>query len=90
VPERLFNVSRVETFYLHARDTVALIPVFCAFVGADAVVRLSPEHEAMAWLDPAAASARFAWPRERRALADILHLLGTGGAGPLDDVLRVR
>ncbi len=90
VPASLFNVSRVETFYLHARDTVALIPVFCAFVAADAAVRLSPEHEGAAWLGPEEAAARFAWPRERRALADILQLLGSGGAGPLDDVLRVR
>jgi dATP pyrophosphohydrolase len=90
VPETLFNASRVETFYLHGKDTVALIPVFCAFVAPDAAVRLSAEHEDAAWLDPEAAAARFAWPRERRALADILHLLGTGGAGVLDDVLRVR
>jgi len=89
-PSALYNVSRVETFYLHARDTVALIPVFCAFVGVGAEARLSAEHEAVEWLAPEAASARFAWPREARALADILRLFGTGGAGPLEDVLRAR
>lgn len=88
--KRLYNVSRVETFYLHARDTVALIPVFCAFVASGAEVRLSAEHEAAEWLVPEAAAARFAWPRERRALADVLALVGAGGAGPLEDVLRVR
>ena len=30
-----------------------------------------------------------AWPRERRALDDIVTLLGSGSAGPVDDVLRV-
>jgi len=90
VPASFFNVSRVETFYLHTRDAVALIPVFCAFVAAGAEARLSEEHEGAQWLAPDAASARFAWPRERRALADILALLGTGGAGALEDVLRVR
>jgi 8-oxo-dGTP pyrophosphatase MutT (NUDIX family) len=89
-PEALFNVSRVETFYLHATDTVALIPVFCAFVRRGAAVRLSAEHEDAAWLAPGAAAGRFAWPRERRALEDVLQLLGTGGAGALEDVLRVR
>jgi len=89
-PERLYNVSRVETFYLHARDTVALIPVFCAFVRAAALVRLSAEHVAAEWLSPDAAAARFAWPRERRALADALELFGSGGAGSLEDVLRAR
>ena len=31
----------------------------------------------------------FAWPRESRALDDILGLLGAGSAGPVEDVLRV-
>ena len=87
--ERLYNVSRVETFYLHRRDTVALIPVFCAMVGAGAEVRLSTEHAEAVWLEPAAAVERFVWPRERRALADALALFGGGDAGAVEDVLRV-
>ena len=31
-PERLYNLSRVETFYRHRVDEVAFIPVFAAFV----------------------------------------------------------
>ena len=90
VPDRLYNLSRVETFYLHRRDVVALIPVFCALVGAGAAVRLSAEHVEAAWLDAEAARARFVWPREARALADALRLLGGGDAGAVEDVLRVR
>jgi dATP pyrophosphohydrolase len=88
-PERLYNVSRVETFYLHARDVLALIPVFCAIVPADAPVTLSAEHDRGEWLGADEAARRFAWPRERRALADALQLFGTGDAGGVDDVLRV-
>ena len=88
-PERLYNVSRVETFYLHARDVLALIPVFCAFVPAAAQVTLSGEHDRSEWLGPEEASRRFAWPRERRALADVLELFGRGDAGGVEDVLRV-
>lgn len=88
--ERVYNVSRVESFYLHRPDEIVLIPVFCAFVAAGAAVRLSAEHDAYEWLGPARASERFAWPRERRALADALVLLGRGDAGGLEDVLRVR
>jgi len=69
---------------------VALIPVFAAWVSADAKVTLSSEHDAAEWLSPAEARARFAWPRERRALEDIVVLLGSGDAGPVEDVLRVR
>ena len=42
-----------------------------------------------AWLSMDAASSRFTWPREREALQHITILLGTGDAGPAEDVLRV-
>ena len=89
IAARLYNLSRVELFYQHRNDEVALVPVFAAFVPDDAAVRLGPEHDAFEWLSPAAARARFAWPRERRALDDIEILLSQGNAGAVDDVLRV-
>jgi 8-oxo-dGTP pyrophosphatase MutT (NUDIX family) len=86
---RLYNLSRVEMFYQHRTDEVALVPVFAAFVEPDSKVRLGPEHDRFEWLTPAAARGRFAWPRERRALDDIETLLEQGTAGAVDDVLRV-
>jgi 8-oxo-dGTP pyrophosphatase MutT (NUDIX family) len=86
---RLYNVSRVESIYLHRRGVLALIPVFCALVAPGAEAALSEEHDRAEWLRPEEAARRFAWPRERRALADVLELFGTGDAGGLDDVLRV-
>jgi dATP pyrophosphohydrolase len=71
-PQRLYNLSRTEAFYQHRTDEVALIPVFAAFVASDATPRLSGEHDCAEWLAPAAAARRFAWPRERRAVDDIL------------------
>jgi hypothetical protein len=68
---------------------VALVPVFAAFVAEDATVRLGPEHDRFEWLPIAEARLRFTWPRERRALDDIVILLASGSAGPVDDVLRV-
>ena len=88
-PERLYNLSRVETFYQHRLDEVALVPVFAAFVPPGAAVRTSPEHDRFEWLRPAEARERFAWPREARALDDAVALLGPGGAGAVEDVLRV-
>jgi dATP pyrophosphohydrolase len=88
-PERLYNLSRVETFYQHRLDEVALVPVFVALVSPGASVRLGVEHDGHQWLTPPEAGARFAWPRERRALEDAVLLLGSGGAGPLEDVLRI-
>ena len=89
VPERLYNLSRVEAFYQHRNDEVALVPVFTAFVAPDAVVRTGAEHDRYEWLTPAEACRRFAWPREARALDDVVALLGSGTAGAVEDVLRV-
>lgn len=87
-PARLYNLSRVESFYRHRTDEIGFIPVFAALVEA-AEVRLSTEHEAAEWLSLAAAAGRLAWPRERRALEDIAIMLAPGHAGPLEDVLVV-
>jgi dihydroneopterin triphosphate diphosphatase len=89
IPERLYNLSRVETFYQHRLDEVALVPVFAAFVAGDAKVRTGAEHDTFAWLRPESARRRFAWPREARALDDVIALLASGAAGAVEDVLRV-
>jgi dATP pyrophosphohydrolase len=88
-PARLYNVSRVEAFYRHQTNEIVLIPVFAGVVDARAAVRHSAEHDRAEWLEPREAAARFSWPRERRALDDVLSILGSGDAGLLDDVLRV-
>lgn len=88
-PQKLYNLSRTEAFYQHRTDELALIPVFVAFVASDAPVRLSDEHDRSEWLRVPDAARRFAWPRERRALDDILSIVGGGDAGLLEDVLRV-
>jgi 8-oxo-dGTP pyrophosphatase MutT (NUDIX family) len=88
-PLRLYNLSRVELFYQHRQDEVALVPVFVAFVEAGAPLVLSAEHDSGEWLPAEEAGRRFAWPRERRALEDAVALLGSGTAGPVEDVLRI-
>lgn len=87
--DRLYNASRVEAFYRQSAGEVALVPVFVAFVDTSQEVRLSPEHDLAVWLAPREAAARFAWPRERHALADLVSLFGSGGGEQLGDVLRV-
>jgi len=89
VPDRLYNLSRVELFFRHTQNDVALIPAFAAFVRPAAAPVVSSEHDRAEWLVPAEAAARMAWPRERRALEDIVQLFVNGDAGLLEDVLRV-
>jgi dATP pyrophosphohydrolase len=87
--QKLYNLSRVESFYMHKTDEIALIPVFAAIVPRAAVPKLSAEHDESAWLAPEGATRRFAWPREVRAMNDALALLKGGSAGGLEDVLLV-
>jgi hypothetical protein len=69
---------------------VQLAVVFAAFVDEPAEIALGPEHQAAEWLMADDALDRFQWPREREALREIQHLLRTGDAGPVEDVLRVK
>ncbi|MGE0353961.1 MAG: NUDIX pyrophosphatase [Gemmatimonadales bacterium] len=89
VPDRLYNLSRAELFYQHRSNEVSVIPVFAAFVPLEAEVTLGPEHDALRWVPVAEGTRRFSWPRERRAVEDLLMLFGSGDAGPVEDVLRV-
>jgi 8-oxo-dGTP pyrophosphatase MutT (NUDIX family) len=86
--ERLYSIT-VNPFYLHTFDSVQLAVVFAAIVPEHAEVTLGPEHDAWEWLAPAEALERLAWPREHQAVQYALHLLRTGDAGPVEDVLRV-
>jgi dATP pyrophosphohydrolase len=86
--ERLYNVT-VQPFYLHRTHSVELAVVFAAFVAPASEVKLSAEHSRSEWLTPERALERYVWPREREALREILHLLKSGDAGTVEDVLRV-
>jgi type II secretory ATPase GspE/PulE/Tfp pilus assembly ATPase PilB-like protein/8-oxo-dGTP pyrophosphatase MutT (NUDIX family) len=86
---RLYNVT-VQPFYLHKSHTVQLAVVFAAFVDEPGAFTLGSEHQRAEWLSVDEALDRFQWPREREALREIAHLLRTGDAGPVEDVLRVK
>ena len=86
--ERLYSIT-CQPFYLHALGVVQMAVVFAAFVLEPAAVTLGEEHQWHEWLTLPDAAARFTWPREREALSHIHILLGTGDAGPAEDVLRV-
>lgn len=86
--ERLYNVTCLP-FYLPKQDVVNMAVVFAAFVSPKGDVRLGDEHDAHQWLPALQAADRIAWPRSRDMIRDILQLVGSGDAGPLEAVLRV-
>jgi hypothetical protein len=71
------------------RDTVQLAVVFAAIVPAATAPQLAEEHDEWAWRTPEEALTTLAWPREHQAVQYALHLLRTGDAGPVEDVLRI-
>ena len=71
-------------------DVVQIAVAFVAFVDSASVVTTGAEHDAHEWLGLDEAVARVAWPRARANLRDAHALLGSGDAGPVEDVLRVR
>ena len=88
--ERLYSIT-VQPFYIPTMRTVQLAVVFAAFVPAtSSAVDLGQEHGHAEWLTVSDALDRFVWPREREALREIAHLLRSGDAGPVEDVLRVN
>ena len=89
VVSRLYNVC-CQSFYLHAAGVVQVAVVFAAFVDAPLEPTLGPEHDAFEWLPFERGLERVIWPRSRHALCDIRALLGSGDAGPAEDVMRVR
>lgn len=86
--QRLYSLT-VNPFYLHARDTVQLAIVFAAVVDGALPVTLGIEHDAVEWRRPVDALTQLAWPREHEAVQYAMHLLRTGDAGPVEDVLLV-
>ncbi len=87
-PDRLY-VVRVAPFYVRRTRTLQLAVVFAAFVDGGADVTTGDEHQRFEWLSVDEALARFAFPGERASLREIVELLSTGDAGPVDDVMRV-
>jgi type II secretory ATPase GspE/PulE/Tfp pilus assembly ATPase PilB-like protein/8-oxo-dGTP pyrophosphatase MutT (NUDIX family) len=85
---RLYSVT-INSFYMPAAKVVTAAVVFAAFVDEPGAVTLGVEHDAHEWLSPADAKARFIWPKSRRILDEVIELLGSGDAGPVDGVLRV-
>ena len=86
--QRLYNIG-TQAFYLHTTRTVQVAVAFAAFVHHTEPVTLGEEHVQYEWLSPTGAIERFAWPRERSALRDLMELLKNGDAGAVEDVLRV-
>ena len=66
--EAVFETDLVNQFHEASLDAILVEAVFAARVHASATVRLSEEHDALRWRDPAAARVLVTWPAYVRAI----------------------
>lgn len=72
IPEHLWVVPYVATFFSYPKDAVQMIPVFAVQVNQNADVILSNEHSEFIWLSYEATLERLVFPGHKQGLV-ILH-----------------
>jgi dATP pyrophosphohydrolase len=68
VPEKLWVVPKVDSFYSHENDNIMLLPVFAAKFKASSKVVISEEHTEFKWVNPIDAKKMLAWEGQRQAV----------------------
>jgi dATP pyrophosphohydrolase len=73
VPEKLWVVPKVDSFYSHENDNIMLLPVFAAQFNFFAKPIISNEHSEFKWVSPEEAKKLLAWDGQRQAIDLILN-----------------
>ena len=71
IPHALWSADYCEQFYVAAKETIEIIPVFVAFVDADCTVTLNEEHSDHVWLPFEQAREKVSFSSQRSALSHI-------------------
>ena len=79
-PRRWWALESMTIWFDPASDTVHLLPLFAAEIGPGDEVKLSPEHDAHAFLPAAAAARRYLWLAQKLGLAAVRREVLAGGA----------
>jgi dihydroneopterin triphosphate diphosphatase len=68
VPQKMWVVPFVNSFYSIKRDHICLVPVFAACISGNESVILSDEHSEYQWVDKNTAVKLLAWPGQRNSV----------------------
>ncbi len=71
VPERFYSADILEQFYEPDKNRIAVVPVFVAYVGADAEPILNEEHSDWVFVSIERARELVPFPGQRHMLAQI-------------------
>jgi dihydroneopterin triphosphate diphosphatase len=73
IPERLWVVPKVDSFYSHENDNIMLLPVFAAQFNFFSKVVISDEHTEFKWTNPLEAKKMLAWDGQRQSIDLIIN-----------------
>ena len=71
IPQKLWVVPYVNSFYSRRRNHICMVPVFAALVDPNSKVILSEEHSDFKWLDKNEAKKLLAWQGQRLSVDTI-------------------
>jgi len=71
VPESLYSVDVVESFYEATQNCINIIPVFVAFVSDNCDVKLSSEHSEYRWVTAQEAMAYVSYAPQKMSIETI-------------------
>ncbi|MEW6507935.1 MAG: NUDIX pyrophosphatase [Bacteroidota bacterium] len=71
VPQKLWVVPNVNSFYSPEKDKVIMIPVFAALVNSASEVIISSEHSEYKWVSKEEAKKLLAWNGQRNSVDNI-------------------
>ncbi len=75
IPERLWVVPNVNSFYSHENDNIMMLPVFAAQVKRNQDVIISDEHCDYQWLNAKSAKEILAWTGQRKSIDLIVNYI---------------
>ena len=73
VPENLWVVPKVDSFYSHENNNIMLLPVFAAQFNFFSKPVISDEHSEFKWVNPEEAKKLLAWDGQRQSVDLILN-----------------
>jgi dATP pyrophosphohydrolase len=75
----LWALNSVRPYYMHARNIIMMSPCFAARVDAGWTPTLNEEHTAFRWVPASEVPARFMWPGQVAAAAEITATIARRG-----------
>lgn len=68
IPEKMWGVPSVNSFYSIKRDHICMVPIFAAFVNGKDKIKISGEHTEYQWVDKNTALKLLAWHGQRNSV----------------------